>query len=325
MLEDKETYKEIDVKTLSDEERIWKWHEAGVEARRKNKEKRDAEREKIKEWLSEHPEDIDKFQEDKKKKKKIKPKRRGRPKKRGPKKKKKYISKKKKTRIIRRFDFKIVSTLNGKQNEYLGKFSTLEDAYDYFHKLEKQNSEIVFRRKLINAGCIKDSRDEYLLLQKNRNGELGNTMLRNQYGKLVEQISSNPKWVIYDKCDRYVEETFWVYGHCPKTDRKTFKWIYDNMVIDKLINDYDIERILLYKNKLIIKYDDGEMGIVICKNCSDSLRFYELLQIWCKRKRQIFFLGSFDKISDRRRDLEDEIMKYTGWDKVKIQRDSTRA
>lgn len=323
MSNNKKNNTEIKRVPLSREECIRIWHESGVEARKRNKEQRDAERQKRKEWLDETSEYSDKTTE--KTKRKPKSKRRGRPKKRGPKKKRKYVSKKIKPRHVIRYDYKIVGVLNGKQNEYFGQYGSLEDAYTYFRELEKRNSEIIFRRKVINAGVLKDSRDEYLLLQKNRNGDLGNTMLRNKFGKLVEQISSNPKWVIYDKCERYVEETFWVYGYCPKTDRKTFKWVYDNMIIGGLVKDYDIERILFYKNKLIIKYDDGNLGIIICKNGSECLRFYNLLREWCKKNRQVFFLGSFNNISDRRRELEEELMEYTGWAKIKIQRDSTRA
>ena len=307
---------------LSDEERIKKWHEAGVEARKRNKEKRDAEKEKHRLWLLEHPEEAEKERDKERRKRR---KRRGRPKKRGPKKKRKYISKKPKVKHYITYDFKIVATLNGRQKEYVGQYYSLEKAYEKFRELEKSNDEVIFKRKVINAGSLKDSRDEYLLLQKNRNGELGNTMLRNQFGKLIEQISSNPKWIIYDKCDRSVEETFWVYGYCPKTNRKTFKWVYENLVIGGLKESYDIERILTYKNKLIIKYDDGKMGIVICKNVSDCFRFYNLLQEWCRKNRQIFFIGSYDRISDRRRELEDELIEYTGWPKIKLQRDSTRA
>lgn len=303
--------------TLSKEERIRIWHEAGVLARKKNKEKRDSK----KLWLKEHPDEI----QEETPKKKIKHKRRGRPKKRGPKKKRKYISKKIKIKNNVRFDYKIVGVLNGKQNEYIAKFSTLEEAYECFRKLEKENDDIVFRRKIINAGVLKDSRDEYLLLQKNRTGRLSNGFLRNQYGKLVEQISNNPKWIIYDKCERYVEETFWVYGKCPKTDRKTFRWIYDNIIIGKIVNSYDIERVLLYKNKIIVKHDNGEMDIIMCKTISDSIRFYELLKEWCKKNRNVFFMGDYSRISDKRRDLENEIIEYTGWSKVKLQRDSTRA
>lgn len=251
-------------------------------------------------------------------------KKRGRPKKRGPKKKKRYISKKPKVSKRKRYDFKIISVTNGKQKEYFGKFYSLEKAYEKFRELEESNNKIIFKKRYINSGQIIESSNEYLLLQKNRDGNLGNNMLRNEYGKLIEHISSNPKWVIYDKCKQDIEETFWVYGKCPKTDRKTFQWVYDNLIIGKLENQYDIERVLTYKNKLIVKYDSGDFGIVLCKTPSESIRFYDLLKEWCQKDKQVFFIGSFDKVSDKRRELEDDLMKFTGWSKIKIQRDSTR-
>lgn len=250
---------------------------------------------------------------------------RGRPKKRGPKKKKKYVSKKPKIKNNIKFDYKIVSVSNGRQTGYHGQFYSLEQAYLAFNALKSDNDKIIFRRKIINAGCLKNSRDEYLLLKKNRDGKEVSVKLRNEFGKLIEQYTNTNKWVVYDKCDKYVEETFWVYGKCPKTDRKTFQWIYDNLIVAHTSNQYEIVMILIYKNKVIMKYDDKTFGIVFCKNISDAIRLYDMLKDWCKKNRKVFFIGSYDKISDKRRALEDELIEYTGWTKIKIQRDSTRA
>lgn len=255
----------------------------------------------------------------------IKKRGRGRPKKRGPKKKKKYVSKKVKIKKHIKFDYKIVSVSNGRQVGFVGKYYSIENAYEVFNQLQKDNQNVLFKRNLINTGKLKESKDEYLLLKKNRDGTLKNIKLRNEFGKLIEQISDNPKWIIYDKCERYVEERFWVYGKCPKTDRKTIQWIYNNLAIGKLQDKYCIERVILYKNKIVIKHDDNTMDIIICKNTGDSLKFYNIFKELCKKNRQIFFLGSYDKISDKRRELEDVIIEYTGWTKMKVQRDSTRA
>ena len=305
---------------LERKKRAKKWHEAGVKARQRNKKKRDAEKEKEKERKKREKEAL-------RKKKLLEKKKRGpgRPKKRGPKKKKKYISKKPKIRKVRRCDFKIVATLNGKQKEFIGNYSTSEEAYVKFKELQKLNDDVIFSRKVINAGKLKESRDEYLILQKNRYGDLKPGQLRNEFGKVVEQQTNSSVWEIYDKCERLVEETFWVYGKCPKTDRKTFKWIYENKIIANLINSYDIERVILYKNKLIIKHDELPMDIIICKNISDGIRLYNLLEEWCKKNKQVFFLGSYNKVSDKRRQLETELIELTGWDKRKIQCPSTRA
>lgn len=305
---------------LEKKKRAKKWHEAGVKARQRNKKKRDAEKEKEKERKKKEKEAL-------REKKLLEKKKRGpgRPKKRGPKKKKKYVSKKPKIRKVRRCDFKIVATLNGKQKEFIGNYSTPEEAYNKFNELQKLNNNVIFPRKVINAGKLKESRDEYLILQKNRHGDLKPGQLRNEFGKVVEQQTNSSVWEVYDKCERLVEETFWVYGKCPKTDRKTFEWIYENKLIGNLINSYDIERVVLYKNKLIIKHDELPMDIIICKNISDGIRLYNLLEEWCKKNRQIFFLGSYNKVSDKRRQLENEIIELTGWDKRKIQCPSTRA
>lgn len=302
--------------------RMEKWHQAGVKARAKNKKKRDAQKEKEKEREKKRKEALREKKKLEAKRKKRGP---GRPKKRGPKKKKKYVSKKPKVYHYRRFDFKIVATTNGRQVEYVGQYSTLEDARQKLKDLERANESIVFPRKVINAGKLKESRDEYLLLQKNRDGNLKVGQLRNEFGKLVEQQTNSKVWEVYDKCERLVEETFWVYGKCPKTERKTFQWIYENIIIGKLYEEYDIERIILYKNKIIVKYDNIPIDIIICKNISDAIRFYNLLEEKCKRNKQIFFLGCYNKVSDKRRELEKEILDLTGWDKRKIQCPSTRA
>lgn len=305
---------------LEKKKRAKKWHEAGVKARKRNKKKRDAEKEKEKERKKKEKEAL-------REKKLLEKKKRGpgRPKKRGPKKKKKYVSKKPKIRKVRRCDFKIVATLNGKQKEFIGKYSTSEEAYNKLKELQKLNDDVIFPRKVINAGKLKESRDEYLILQKNRHGDLKPGQLRNEFGKVVEQQTNSSVWEVYDKCERLVEETFWVYGKCPKTDRKTFKWIYENKLIANLINSYDIERVILFKNKLIIKHDELPMDIIICKNMSDGIRLYNLLEEWCKKNKQIFFLGNYNKVSDKRRQLEAELVELTGWDKRKIQCPSTRA
>jgi hypothetical protein len=302
--------------------RTQKWHEAGVKARARNKKKRDAKKEKEKEKERLKKEALKEKKKLEAKKKKRGP---GRPKKRGPKKKKKYISKKPKVNKRRLCDFKIVAVLNGKQKEYIGNFSTAEEAYAKLNELKEESAKVVFPRKVINAGALKESKDEYLILRKNRDGNLTDSQLRNEYGKFVEHTSNSNVWVIYDKCDRLVEETFWVYGHCPKTDRKTFEWVYNNLLIDKLDEPHVIERVILYKNKIVIKHDEKPIDFVVCKNISDSIRFYNLLEEWCKKNRQVFFLGSYSRISDKRRELEKELIDLTGWDKRKIQYPSTRA
>jgi hypothetical protein len=253
-----------------------------------------------------------------KKKRKI-----GRPKKRGPKKKRirrKLIKVLKPRPVI---DFKIVSTLNGKQNGYVGSYRTYSEAYSKLKELEEDNKKIIFPRKYLNSGIIGNIKDEYILLEKNRFGDKSDGMLRNELGKFVKHIiTNNTKWLVRDKVIRLVEETFWVYGYDCKNDRKTAEWIYKNLIIGMINASYDIVRILVYKNKLIIKYDDSPLSMVMCKNKSDAIRLYNFILEKKDKNRikQVLCIGSYNVITESRKELEQEIINLTGWDKRKIQR-----
>lgn len=253
----------------------------------------------------------------------IKKKRVGRPKKRGPKKKRirRKIIKIQKPRPV--IDFKIVTVLNGKQNGYIGSYQTYADAYGKLEELERENASILFPRKFLNKGVISDIKEEYLLLERNRFGDKTDNMLRNEFGKFVKQkIVNNNNWIIRDKIKRLVEESFWVYGYDPKIDRKNYNWILENLIFGALENSYDIIRIMVYKNKLVIRYDDRPINMVMCKNKSDAIRLYNLIsdEVRSKKTKQIVCIGSLNIICESRRLLEQEIMDLTGWSKRKLQR-----
>lgn len=281
------------------------------------------EEKKLKKKIRKRKKKVKKKNIDTKDKEIVKKKKVGRPKKRGPKKKRIRRKSVKVLKVRPVFDFKIVGMLNNRQNEHIGQFQSFESAYEKLMELQKNNETIVFPRKFLNSGMISNVKDEYLLLEKNRFGNKSDGVIRNEYGKLIKHVVENSdKWVIRDKIVRKVEETFWVYGFDPKTDRKTFTWIYDNLIIGALENPYDVIRILVYKNKLIIKYDSHPMVLVMCKNKSDSIRMYNLIsdKIRTLKGRQIVCIGAYNAVSDARREIEQDIMDLTGWNKMKIQR-----
>ena len=248
----------------------------------------------------------------------------GRPKKRGPKKKRK-----KKAEILPKqtatFNYKLISCHNGKQNGHIGQYNDLETAYIAINNLLKISDDVIFPREITTSHCIKQSsKNEYLLLEKNGDLKKDNPLIRNEYGKLIEHRLNSEKWVILDKFKYNVEETFWVYGYHPNTERKTFKWIYDNILINNMLSEGEIVRVLLYKNKVIFR-NDNKIEMVLCKNQSEAIRFYNILEekVNNEKYNNIFFIGSYSKVSDMRRKLEDELILMTGWDKYKIQKSTT--
>lgn len=289
------------------------------ERREKDRERkerlRQIEKEKKEKYLAEHP--IEKP----KKKRPV-----GRPKKRGPKKKykrkpKNWIPPEKKKVS---WNYKIVICRNNRQVGYVGKYIDVESAYNKMDELLENSKKVIYPMKTTHSDTVGDNKYEYLILER-KNDDNDVVYLRNDIGKMVEQKTDSEKWAIYDKFSFDVEETFWVWGYNNKNDRKTFMWIYDNILMKNISIQYSIVRILIYKNKIIFKYDDDTMDIVFCKTISDAIRFYNLLQDMVKKNkiRQVFFLGQYNDITDKRRKLENDIMELTGWPKKKIQMSST--
>lgn len=249
----------------------------------------------------------------------------GRPKKRGPKKKykrKKKVEKKKVSRALPPFTYKIVSCKNGKQNKLIGKYRNIEDAYEVFKKLKENDKNIVFPIFSYGNDYLKNSIDEYVLIEKNDNTD--SSMLRNEYGVIVEHKTNKDGWIIIDKFRYLKEETFWVWGYDKKSDRKTFIWIFENLLLNAF-HGYENKMICTYKNKVIIKSDNGNIELIFCKSQEDAIRFYNLLEKYSKKNKlkRAIFIGDFSRVSSKRRKLENELIEYTGLSKRKIQMKNT--
>lgn len=335
--------------TLFQYRRVKKRREAIIEKRKANAEKRRKEkakkkkdeqekkqrrkeREKLKKQKQKEKEkELKKLKSEKKKAKRLsQPKKRpvGRPKKRGPKinyykRKKKKLAleeqkrNKKPTPLIY---YKIIACRNGKQIKYIGRFILLDDAYKKIDELLQQ--PIVFPKRIEHRKTFVDVKYEYLILE-HKTGE--NSYLRNEYGKLIEQVTNSEKWGVLDKFQYDVEETFWVWGFNNNTDRKTFQWIYDNWLIGRIQSPYDIRRIGLFKNKIIFFHDDESIDIIFCKSPEEGIRFYNKLEEFITRDKikQVFFVGSFNELGDKRKSLEEKLILTTGWGKNRVQLSST--
>lgn len=263
----------------------------------------------------------------KEKEKLIKKRKPGRPKKLGRKKKQYHKKKKTKKKINtppKRFDYKIIACRNGRQTDYIGKYTSTEDAYEALKALKAESDKVIFPTEIHHRQTLKNAVYEYLLLER-KNEDTENAFLRNEYGKLIEHKTTSDVWAIVDKMEYNVEEHFWVWGYNNRSDRKDFQWIYDNILLSKIETEYDMIRVILFKNKIIIKDDDNNIDLILCKTMSDAIKFYNKLEEFAKRDKlkQIIFLGSYNKLSEKRDKLIDELMELTGWTRYKILMTST--
>jgi hypothetical protein len=170
---------------------------------------------------------------------------------------------------------------------------------------------------------------ELLLMKTKIPGDSNEPLFRNEFGKLVPNISNSSKMIIYKKEEYLFEETFWVYGMNPRSQRKNFNYILNDIIINPIKNKhllkskYPVLNIFIYRNKLIIENDD-DFDIIICKCENDAARLYteikkesDINKIKC-----IFFSGFVKDIAKKR--IEDRILHKTGWTIQKVRRKSTR-
>lgn len=254
-------------------------------------------------------------------------KKKGRKKKRGPKSK---SNKNIKPKNYKLWDFKIVRCDFRKQEEYIGQYHDVEEITKKKEELIKQNESVEIPIMYIsNRRKNKQTYDyesEYVILKRVRDIEINDniTELRNQYGKYVKYSTTSEKWVIYDKFPCKIEETFWVYGFNPKTDRKTIKWVYETFIDEYIEVSYDMVQIYVYNNKVIFRYSMDYIEFIMAKNVSDAIRIYNFLEEkYKKNRKRVIFTGFVGSHTDRTNDTFKQLKEKTGWDDAKIYRKRT--
>jgi hypothetical protein len=218
---------------------------------------------------------------------------------------------------------------NGKQIDVLGTYPSELKVNIAFNKLIEENKKVLFPISTLsmdNARKLIDANYEIIIIKKREDNDPKTTYIRNNMGDIVEYTTNNEKWVVYDKHPYNKEETFWVYGYHPLVQRKDVTFIYKNIVKPKALRKSTFLNIMLYKNKILFETSDN-MDMVICKNKSDAIRLYNLLENWCDKEKEVkyyLFNGDWSLTSDKKEKCVEKIKKLTNWDDLKIKRSSTK-
>ena len=149
--------------------------------------------------------------------------------------------------------------------------------------------------------------------------------VKNEYGRYVDCVTSSKNWLFIEEAPYKIEETFWVYGYNPKTDRKTYKFIIDNYMTYDKHDKYFFKEVIVYRNKVLIESNDN-LNMIICKNHQDSVRLYNELYDYCKKEKykNIVFGGDINQFSYSSELWFEKIQKLTNWSRRKINKNSTR-
>lgn len=273
---------------------------------------------------------------EKKERAKLAPKKRkrGRPRKPGRKKNysKRWREKVKKRNRVRKVyhppikQYKVVLCRNYRQAGYFGKYYTINEAYAEANRVIEEKKFVDIPQLLTHHDSVNEAINEILILQKNDKGNLENAILRNEFGKLVQQTSNIDAWVIIDKFRFYEEQTFWVWGYDKSKDRKTAAWIYENLMMADLEGDYDTRQIYQYKNKIVMITESNEIHLVICPMVSNAISLYNKLFEWKNKYHadRVVFMGYVGNSGNKKNLwMENLLMKLTGWSKYKVKLNTT--
>lgn len=227
--------------------------------------------------------------------------------------------------------FKLEITANKNFFKYIKSFKSFKNALIHLNKLKEENdNNVVLPVKVTkskNRGYI-DANYEYIIIQRVDNeDDDGVTMLRNDYGELVKHQTidvkmhyNRKKWKILHKEKHYIEEIFQIFGY----DKNNVTWIYNNFLKNRLTNKYQFCKIIIFNNKLIIDYDEDDFELIITKNKSECIRLYNKLQELSQKDKLKNILYSGFILKHKRSFWVENIMKKTGWDSNRVNRNSLR-
>jgi len=221
--------------------------------------------------------------------------------------------------------YSIIHTNHGKMKETICSAKTEKEIYKKFNDILKENKKVIFPMRYNNLEHImKPSEHEIVIIKCRDEFEGKVNKVRTDTGEFVNYQTDEDNWMVIDRAPYEIEETFWVYGYHPRLQRKTFEWIFENFILNDSKNKYMFKTIQVYHNKVLIDCN-GKLEMIMCKNKSDSVRFYNLLETYASKAKCKYVLFMGDLLHSKYKgEWIQRIMDMTGWNKKKITRKSTR-
>lgn len=220
--------------------------------------------------------------------------------------------------------FQIILTSRGKMLRTICTAETEKNIYKRFDALLEENKSVVFPIRHLNCEKIVPAQYELYIIKRKDKADKELTPLKDENGKIIDYGTSDEDWVIYDRADYDMEESFWVYGYHPIYQRKDFNWIWENLIKTGSNDKYSYRQVMVFKNKLLI--DSGtKLDMVLCKNVSDCIRLYNELEERKKKEKlkNIVFSGDYSK-SRLRKEIYQRLIDLTNWPLRKLNRNSLR-
>lgn len=220
--------------------------------------------------------------------------------------------------------FHIILLNHGRRLNDLFQTPNEKEANVEFRRLLEDNKNVDFPVRYNTSWKGLEESEYELVIIKKSNGTESSGKIRDAFGNYIEYETNNDNWVVYDRATFDKEESFWVYGYNPTMQRKSYKWVFDNLISrNNNIKQY-VKFIYVFYNKFIVDCN-GSFDMVICKTPSDAVRMYNYINrdVEKNKYKNIMFMG---KIEDgaHKRSWVNRISMETGWNRKKVLRKSTQ-
>jgi len=215
--------------------------------------------------------------------------------------------------------YRVILVSNGKYKKTLHRCQTKETAFINYHKI-KDSNKVLYPKKQINTGTIKPVSYKICVTKITEDNDTFR-QLRDDYGKTYTEKPLGD-WTILESSDFDIEETFWLYGMNPNTNRVDVREIIKR-VLDGAYKKNMVKQLIIVHNKLLI-YNETQFDMVICKCLEEAQRLHHTLAKIVKKQKikNIMFMGTASKATITR--MYDLILEKTNWKIEKIRRTSTR-
>lgn len=211
--------------------------------------------------------------------------------------------------------YRIVLFNNGKKSKVIHKSKNLGALKNKYIALIRNNEVIIPRKYVVNQK-LKSVNYELMLLES-KDVSKNEVVVRDMMGKIIRNREVDPGWLALEKTQWKVEETFKVFG---RTDRLTCTQIAKELLLPNKV----YKQVYCLLNKLIIEDDNDHIEVITCKNRYDAGRLHDALQditINFGITSAVFFGAA---TPENRSELYPKLMKFTGWSKMRLYRNSTR-
>ena len=212
--------------------------------------------------------------------------------------------------------YQIILIENNKKVKILYTYSREHDALYRFTNIN--NKKVNIPKKQVYKNKILTEVSYHVLLLKKRVEGDESIIVRDNYGKLLEEFMEDPNWVVLGRSDYKVEEQFTVSGANRKLNANE---IIKHVLLSK-ISEKNIKQILILNNKIVI--EGLNLNLITCKNTNEAIRFYNKLRTYCFDNgiKDVVFFGSISK--PYKKEWYKKIHEITGIGYNRLYRNSSR-